>query len=82
MEQINVKAKKWGNSFGVVIPKIIVEREKINEGTDLVISVRAKSRTKVKDLMEIGRRLGIARKLEGINTDKALKEVDEAFWSE
>jgi len=82
MEQINVRAKKWGNSIGIVLPKFIVEKEKIDEGTDLVVNVRAKKRTTVADLMELGRRLNIIKKLQKINTRKALKEVDEAFWSE
>ena len=82
MEQINVKAKKWGNSIGIVLPKSIVEKEQIDEGTDLIVNVRTKKRTTVADLMELGRRLDMIKKLQKINTLKALKEVDEAFWSE
>ena len=33
MEQINVKAKKWGNSIGIVLPKYIVDKENIDNGT-------------------------------------------------
>lgn len=79
MEQVNVKAKKWGNSIGIVLPKSLVEKEGINEGTDLVVNVRTKKRMTGGDLMELGRKLNIALKLRKIDTEKALKEVDRDF---
>lgn len=82
MEQINVKAKKWGNSIGIILPKAVIEKERIGEGTDLVVDVRTKHRTTVNDLMELGRKLNLVKKLQRINTQKALKEVDKVFWPE
>lgn len=82
MEQINVKAKKWGNSIGVILPKGIVEKENINEGTDLVINVHSKKSMTVGDLMNLSGKLGLSRKLRNVDTQKALKKVDEDFWSE
>ena len=37
MEQIKVKAKKWGNSIGIVLPVKVVNREDIKEGENLMI---------------------------------------------
>lgn len=34
------KLKKWGNSYGVVVPKEIVEKEGLKEGELVEISVR------------------------------------------
>ena len=82
MEQINVRAKKWGNSIGIILPKSIVQRENINDGTDLIVSVLSRKRFTAGDLTELSKKLGLQRKLKNIDTQKALKKIDEAFWSE
>ncbi len=82
MEQINVKAKKWGNSIGIVLPKFIVEKENINEGTNLVINVKSRNRATAGDLIELSKKLGLQKKLKNIDTQKALKKIDEIFWPE
>lgn len=38
--------------------------------------------TKVKDLSRLGKKFGLDKKLKNIDTLKALKRVDEAFWPE
>ena len=40
MEVIKSKAKKWGSSIGIIIPKDVVEREKIKEGQDIEIFLK------------------------------------------
>ena len=40
------------------------------------INIRTKRKTTVADLMEFGKRLGLIKKLEKINTKKALEEVE------
>ncbi len=37
------KLKRWGNSYGVVVPKEIVEKEGLQEGEEVEISVRKAS---------------------------------------
>ena len=49
--QVQVTVRKWGNSFGVTLPKQLVEAEGINEDEKLVIEVNKKRLLKVKDLM-------------------------------
>lgn len=39
-----VKAKKWGNSIGVIIPREVAERLEINPGEELDIDVIKKER--------------------------------------
>jgi antitoxin component of MazEF toxin-antitoxin module len=41
--QAKSKLKRWGNSFGVVLPKDIVEKEGLREGEEVEISVRRAS---------------------------------------
>ena len=82
MEQINVRAKKWGNSIGIILPSLIVEKERIREGTELIVNVKTKHQATVGDLLNYSRKSGLAKKLKNVDTQKALKEIDEAFWSE
>lgn len=41
--QSKAKLKRWGNSYGVVVPKEIVEKEGLKEGEEVEISVRKAS---------------------------------------
>ena len=36
MEQIRTKVKKWGNSFGIIIPKEIIRYTKITSSSQKV----------------------------------------------
>lgn len=40
MDEIKATAKKWGSSIGVIIPKKVVEKEKIKEGQKLEMLLR------------------------------------------
>ena len=82
MEQITVKAKKWGNSLGIILPSVLVERERINEGTDLVIQVMPQRGMTGGDLMVLSKKLGLDKKLKKLDTQKAMREIDKEFWSE
>ena len=48
MELVRTKARKWGDSIAVIIPKFIVEAEKIRPEDELKISVE-----KEDNLMEL-----------------------------
>lgn len=65
MIEMKTKLKKWGNSFGVVIPINSVEQEGAKEGDDLIVLVKkekgnvlretfgtSKSKKSVKELMK------------------------------
>jgi antitoxin component of MazEF toxin-antitoxin module len=41
--QAKSKLKRWGNSYGVVVPKEIVEKEGLKEGELVEVSVRKAS---------------------------------------
>ncbi|MDG7012968.1 MAG: AbrB/MazE/SpoVT family DNA-binding domain-containing protein [Nitrososphaerota archaeon] len=37
---MNAKLKRWGNSYGVVVPKEVVEKEGLREGEVVEVIVR------------------------------------------
>ena len=73
METKDLKIKKWGNSFGIIIPKDIVEKQNIREGITVRVNIQAKNRTKVKDIF------GALKSKLKRNTDDILKEVNKDF---
>lgn len=77
MEQIKTKVRRWGHSFGVVIPKKVIEGQNLNEGSDVTIIVEKKGITTVGDLMQWAKNHPI--KLQK-STDELLKEIDQEFW--
>jgi len=38
--QVKARLRRWGNSYGVVLPKEVVEKEGLKEGDEVEISVR------------------------------------------
>ena len=82
MEQIDTKIRRWGNSYGIVIPRKIMDKQRLKEGSEIVLSVQSKNKMTVGDLMNLARKLNLAKKLQKINTQRALKELDETFWQE
>lgn len=40
MKEITCRAKKWGGSIGIVIPKDIVEKENIKPNEEIKIAIR------------------------------------------
>lgn len=43
MEACILKPKSWGNSLGLVIPKSVVEKERIREGREVEVFIRGGS---------------------------------------
>ena len=76
MEQIKVKAKKWGNSIGVVIPSNIADKQSIKDGTEIIITITSDRKTKVKDVF------GILKGKLKRNTQELIDEVDKDLWPE
>lgn len=74
MEQITTKVKKWGNSFGIILPRKLIDAEKIQEGTEIEISLSLKNKTKGKDIF--GLLKGKIKK----PTKQIMKEVDKELW--
>lgn len=41
MEAVS-KIRKWGNSFGVLVPKDLIIEERLNEGDEVVVQIKKK----------------------------------------
>ena len=79
MEQIITTAKKWGNSFGIILPKEVVNNQKIKEGVEVEITVRAINKTTVGDLMGFSKKNGLNKKVRS-NTEKIMRKIDKELW--
>ncbi len=77
MEKTNVKVRKWGNSFGVILPKSIVDKQDIKDGMEIEIIVETKNKTKVKDVFGILK--GKLKRPEK-STQEIMNEIDEELW--
>jgi len=42
MIEAECRARRWGGSWGVILPKELIDKEEIDENTELVVSVRKK----------------------------------------
>ena len=41
--KVQTVLRKWGNSIGVVIPKYIIEKEKLSEGEEVTVIIEGKN---------------------------------------
>lgn len=73
MTVIDVKLKKWGNSFGVVIPSEVVENEDMKEDENVRLIVLKKSSKAFKETFGIGK--GKLKKSGQEFKDEARKEL-------
>ncbi len=38
--EIKTKARKWGSSLAIILPKVVVDAKKISENDDVVIEIK------------------------------------------
>ncbi len=74
MEKMRAKIKRWGNSFGVVVPMEIVKKEDLKEGSDIEVTIQTSRKTRVKDIF------GILKRRKKMETAELMREVDQALW--
>ena len=55
METVETKLKRWGNSFGIVIPAEIIQRENMKENEDVKILIVKNSKKAFIDTFGIGK---------------------------
>ena len=79
MEQIKTKIKRWGNSFGVVIPMEIVNSKGLKENSDVSVTIEPNNTMTVGDVMDLARKFKLKRKGD---TQKILDEIDKELWPE
>ena len=72
MIEVEAKVRKWGRSFGVVIPKEKIKEEGIKENETITLL--------------IGRKNNVLRETFGTlkfkkTTDRMMREIDKELWS-
>lgn len=70
------KLKKWGNSFGVVIPKEIVDSENFKEGDEIEYMIIKDSKRRFDELFG-----SLKRKLKK-PTEQMMREMDRELYPE
>ena len=80
MEKIKTIAKKWGNSLGIILPRKIVNAEKIGEGAEITILLEPQHKTTVSDLFKFAEKQKLRRLNK--NTKQIMDEIDKELWSE
>jgi len=80
MEKVKTVVRKWGNSFGVILPREVVDTERIKEGTEITITIESNNKMTVGDLMEFARKHPLPKRKKSLR--ESLKEVKKDFWPE
>ncbi|MBT4375876.1 AbrB/MazE/SpoVT family DNA-binding domain-containing protein [archaeon] len=75
MIQINGKLRKWGNSFGIIIPSGVLSQEGIKEGE--VVKVMIQKDEKKNVLREM-----FGSYKTGKSTSKIMKEIDKELYND
>ncbi len=73
MAEIESKLQKWGNSFGVVIPKKVVAENKLKEGDEIEIIMIKKEKRNI-----LRESFGTVKFKK--STEQMMKETDEELY--
>lgn len=81
--EIVTEAKKWGSSIGIVIPKDVVEKEKIKEGQKIRVFISKpvdmkKTKEAWQDMQKLGKK--ISRKWKGPSAVDEIRDQRTKKW--
>lgn len=76
MEEIVTKIKRWGNSYGVLLPRSIVTGD-LKEDSEVRVILRAHKKLTVRDLFEFAKKYPIKTKK---TTEEIMKEMDYELY--
>jgi len=74
MIEIKSKLRRWGNSFGIVIPQRFVEEEKAKEGDEVTVLIKKDEDNILKEMFGTFKF--------NKSTDELLREVDKELENE
>ena len=75
MIEIRTKLRRWGNSFGIIVPQGVLENAGVKEGEELTVHVEKKNKSNV--LKETFGTLKFRK-----STQEIMDEIDEELDSE
>lgn len=76
MEEILTRIKRWGNSYGVLLPKNIINNE-LKENAEVRITVRPNRRLTVRYLLELAKKYPNKTKK---STEEIMMEMDYELY--
>lgn len=78
MESVVAKARKWGNSIGVILPRDIVEKVGIRDGSEVELLVGKKEKNVLRELF--GSMKGKAKDRRPLA--EFMKEIDRELYND
>ena len=78
MDQISTKVKKWVNSLGIILPKNIVDSEKIKEGLEVNITIQSRNKMTVRGLFQFTQKNRLPKLKK--DTAQLMEEMDRELW--
>ena len=73
MIEIKSKLRKWGNSFGIIVPQKALDKTKVKEGDEITVFLNEKS-------IDLSKFFGAHRFSK--SSDKLLKEMDDKLYDD
>jgi len=74
MIEIKTKLRKWGNSFGIVVPQKAIESEKAKEGDEVIILLKKEDDNVLREMF------GTFKFKKPVS--KIMKEADKELYDE
>ncbi|MAH07275.1 hypothetical protein CMI38_03445 [Candidatus Pacearchaeota archaeon] len=74
MIEIKSKLRRWGNSFGIVVPQNAIEGEQIKEGDEITVHLKADKDNVLKEMF------GSFKFSQPI--DEMMREIDKELYDE
>lgn len=75
MIEIKTRLRKWGNSFGIVVPLNKISKEEIKENDEVLILIRKKNKSNI--LRETFGTFKFKK-----TTDQMMREIDKELYND
>ena len=76
MEEVITRIKRWGNSYGLLLPKNIINNE-LKEDSEVRVTLMPHRKLNVKDLLILARRYPNKTKK---STEEIMREMDNELY--
>ena len=73
MIEVKTKLRRWGNSFGIVVPQRVINNGQIEEGDEIVVLLKKEEKGNV--LKEMFGTFKFKKP-----TSKIMEEIDKELW--
>lgn len=74
--EIEIQTKKWGSSLGIIIPKEIVRKERIEKGQKIIVDILSK-KTTVGDIFRMVEKNPLPKTKDKRSTQEVMDEIDK-----